>query len=172
MLKKRTFFALATVLVLALFLFKHLGADEEARIASRLEKLQTLASIQVPENRLQALGSSTEIGKFFAEDLSLSLSSSFENEETREYIISGKQEFTQKLVGLRVQASKLEIKLDIEEIEIDGNSANIKVKAAALGSISGVEGEFFDLHLVEIQMVKTSENWIIKSVKHLENLRN
>ena len=172
MLRNRTFIVLATVLILAISLNKLIGADEEARITKRLENLQTLASLEVPENRLQALASATEIGKFFAEDISLSLTSSLENEETREYRISGKQELTQRLAALRLQASKLEIKLDVDEIEIEGDLATIKVKAAALGSLPGVEGEFFDLHLVEIKMIESSDDWIIKSVKHLENLRD
>ena len=146
--------------------FKLLSSDNEAAIELRLTELETALILHDSENRLEAATRAKEIANYF--------SASFRAkgpEGERSYNFEDRKDLQNKITSYRIQATKMEVKFDIEDIEVESNSASLKLKVAVLGAFSEVHGEFFDLHLVELGMEKASGNWLISSAEHLENLR-
>jgi len=160
-----------TLIIIAVLIsaiaYSLLSVDQEAQIRQEMAKLESSLAMTTSENRLEALTKAKEISNFFTKDFSARSEASGE----RQISFKDRQEFQNKIAAYRVQGSKLEVKLQIQEIEIEDETATLESKAAILGSFSSVEGVFFDLHLIEINLRQVSGTWKVSGATHLENLR-
>ncbi len=165
MLSRYWLIALAGVVALiAIPLF--LDTDEE-EILEQLERIRSLAEITSSESGIQQLTRTREIARHFSAHTVYDLTSAGYGIIE----IPSHQELEQKILSGRTRISALELSLDEPVVHIEGSTARITVRGTALGSIRGEQGQFLDIHTIEVLLDKADGDWLVSGARHLRDER-
>ena len=154
----------AVVAAAALFL---LHGSEEDRILDQLEDLRALAEIQAPEGSVELLVKSRLLSEFFTE----SSFYDFTGNGDRLYEIPSRQELAQRIARIRAKLARLELALQDIEVSVEEDSASVLLRGTGLGTIRGEDGQFLEIHSVEIRLEKPDDTWLVKGATHIRNER-
>jgi len=163
--KRYRLIALAAVAALAALFLLH--GSEEDRILERLEDLRALAEVQSPEGSVELLVKSRLLAGFFTE----STFYDFTGTGHRLYEVPSRQELVQRIARIRGKLASLELALQEMQVDIEGDTAQVRLQGTGLGSIRGEEGRFLEIHTVEIQLEKQDDAWMVAGVRHIRNER-
>ena len=167
MLRNRYRFALlVTTAVVVIVLFR--GTSEEEQIRDQLEQIRGLTEIHAPESALEQASKATRISQFFTEQTTFNLS----NAGYRTIEISDREELVGKILRGRATLSSLELALRGPRISIDGDRAQVEFQGSALGSIRGQEGQFLDVHVLNVELTKEEGSWLVLGAQHIRDERN
>jgi hypothetical protein len=165
MLSRYWLIAVAVVMALiAVPLF--LDSDEE-KILDQLERIRALAEITTAESGIQQLTRTREIARQFSNHTVFDLS----NAGYGITEIPDRKELEQKILSARNRLTALELSLDEPEVHIEGRTARVRLRGTALGSIRGEQGQFLDIHTVEVQLSKQDGTWLLSGARHLRDER-
>ena len=163
--KRYPLIVLAAVTALAaLFL---LPGSEEDRILERLEDLRALAGIHAPESSVELLVKSRLLGEFFTETTIYDLT----NKGQRLYKVPSRQELVQHIARIRAQLASLELAFQDMQVSIEGDTARVLCQGTGLGSLRGEDGQFLEIHSVEIRLEKRDDSWMVAGGRHIRNER-
>jgi hypothetical protein len=165
MLKRYRYLLLAIPALLIALPF--LLSSEEDKILDQLEQLRGLAEVHGPEGGIQQATKAREIGRFFSEKTLFDLTSA--GYGTVE--IPDRQKLSQIALKGRATLASLQLTLHDPQVSIDGDSAQVEVRGSAVGSVRGQDGQFLDIHLIRIMLIKEQDNWLVSGAKHLRNER-
>lgn len=154
----------AVVALVSLFL---LHRSEEDKVIGQLEDLRILAEIQAPEGSVELLVKSRLLGEFFTENSSYDLTSSGHSL----YEIPSRQELVQRIARIRARLATLELALEDMQVSIEGDTASVLLRGTGLGTIRGEDGQFLEVHSVEIRLEKPEDTWLIAGGRHIRNER-
>jgi hypothetical protein len=56
-------------------------------------------------------------------------------------------------------------------VRIDDNHATVRVTGTALGATRHGEGQFMDVHRVEIELVRQDGDWLVSGGRHIRDER-
>ena len=157
--------ALAAVVAAALLFL--LQGSEEDRIRERLEDLRALAEVQAPEGSVEMLVKSRLLSEFFTENTFYDLTGSGQ----RLYEIPSRQELAQRIATIRAKLARLELALQDIEVSIEDDAASVLLRGTGLGSIRGEDGQFLEIHRVEIRLEKPEDTWLVAGARHIRNER-
>ena len=155
----------AGLAALAALLYFH--TSEEEQILEQLEALRTLAEVRSPEGGLEQLARAKQMGGFFTERTYFDLSSTgHKNIE-----IPDRQELVQRITRGRARLAALELAVQNPQVSIAGDSARVRLQGSALGSIKGEQGQFLEIHAVEVLLEKAAGDWLVSGAVHLRDER-
>ncbi|MDH3560313.1 MAG: hypothetical protein OEN52_05095, partial [Gammaproteobacteria bacterium] len=77
----------------------------------------------------------------------------------------------QKILSGRNRIIALELSLDEAVVHIEGDTARVRVRGTALGSIRGEQGQFLDIHTIEVLLGKEDGDWRVSGATHLRDER-
>ena len=158
--------ALAAVAALVILFLLH--RSEEDRILGRLEDLRALAEMPAPEGSVELLVKSRLLGEFFTEKTFYDLTSNGH----RLYEIPSRQELVQHIARIRAKLAGLELALEDVQVSIEGDTASVLLRGTGLGTIRGEDGQFLEIHSIEIRLEKLEDTWLIAGGRHIRNERN
>jgi hypothetical protein len=165
MYKRYAWIALGTMAILATVLFFH--ASEEEQILERLEALRVLAEVRSPGVSLEQIARAKQIGAFFREQSHFELSTvGYGN-----IMISDRQELVRRIARGRARLAALELAIQDPQVRIEGNRARLRLQGSALGSIQGEQGQFLEIHSVEVLLEKEAGEWLVAGAVHLRDER-
>ena len=141
--------------------------SEEDRILGRLKDLRTLAEIHAPESSVELLVKSRLLGAFFTESSFYDLTSNGQ----RLYEIPSRQELVQHIARIRARLASLELAADDIQVSVEGDTASVMLRGTGLGTIRGEDGQFLEVHSIEIRLEKLEDTWLIAGGRHLRNER-
>jgi len=164
---KKIVAALASLGV-AYFIFASLpSVGPEKQVRAMLGNLAKEASFATQIPQIEALGKSKTMSQRFSEE------SSFEIllDGARELRLESRKRIREHLLILfkRFDSFSVEFK-KIRFQRVEKREAEVILEAYALGSLMGVDGQFFEAHKLSVALEK-DDSWLITSVRHLENLR-
>ncbi|HYQ73485.1 MAG TPA: nuclear transport factor 2 family protein, partial [Gammaproteobacteria bacterium] len=107
------------------------------------------------------------LGEFFTENTFYDLTGNGQ----RLYEISSRQELVQLIARVRAKLARLELALDDIGVSIEKETASVRLRGTGLGTIRGEEGQFLEVHSVEIQLEKPEDTWLVTGARHLRNER-
>jgi hypothetical protein len=165
MKKRYKLIALAAVAALATLLLLH--RSEEDRILGRLEELRSLAEVQAPEGSVELLVKSRLLGEFFTENSFYDLTGNGQ----RLYEVPSRQELVQRIARVRARLASLELALEDMQVSIEGETASVLLRGTGLGMIRGEDGQFLEIHSVEILLEKQEDTWLVAGGRHIRNER-
>jgi hypothetical protein len=157
--------ALAAVAALVTLFLLH--RSEEDRVLAQLEDLRALAEIQAPEGSVELLVKSRLLGEYFTEKTFYDFTSSGH----RHYEIPSRQELVQRIARIRAKLAVLELALEDIQVSIEGDTASVLLRGTGLGTIRGEDGQFLEIHSVEILLEKLDDAWLIAGGRHIRNER-
>lgn len=166
MQRKASLVLLLSAALLCYFLF--FSDSSEQVLRKNLQELALLVSFgEQKEHPLESLKASREVLGFFvdAPELEFQLSSG------KSFAVETKEELSSRLTALRRALSRFEVNLEVKRVSVSGAKAEVEVVATALGAMPGVEGSFFEAHLVQVYFTKASGEWLISGVTQIKNLR-
>jgi hypothetical protein len=158
--------ALAAVAALVILFLLH--RSEEDRILGQLEDLRALAEMQAPEGSVELLVKSRLLGEFFTEQTFYDLTSHGHGL----YEIPSRQELVQRIARRRAQLAGLELALEDMQVSIEGDTASVLLRGTGLGTLRGEDGQFLEIHSIEIRLEKLEDTWLIAGGRHIRNERN
>jgi hypothetical protein len=153
--------------VMALIVVPLLLDSEAEKILDQLERIRGLAEITSPESSIQQLTRTREIARQFANHTVFDLG----NAGYGITEISSRQELEQKILSARNRITALELSLAVPLVDIEGDLARVRLKGTALGSIRGEQGQFLDIHTVEVLFTKENGTWRVSGARHLRDER-
>jgi hypothetical protein len=156
------FVALAALL--ALFL---LYTDDEEKIRARLEELRVLTEVLSVESGVEQLTKARQIGRYFTGQTVFDLTNAGHG-TTR---IPTRQELVQRVMKARTRLSSLELALQDMQVSVDGDVATVRVQGSALGAIRGEQGQFLEIHTIEVMLEEVADTWLISGARHLRDER-
>jgi hypothetical protein len=163
--KRYQLIALAAVTALtALFL---LHDSEKDRILEQLEDLRELAEIHAPESSIELLVKSRLLGEFFTENTFYD----FTSNGNRLYEVPSRQELVQHIARIRAKLAHLELALQDVEVSIEDATARVTIRGSGLGSIRGEDGQFLEIHSIEVLLEKLDNTWLVTGGRHIRNER-
>jgi hypothetical protein len=157
--------ALAAVAALVTLLLLH--RSEEDRIRGQLEELRSLAEIQALEGSVELLVKSRLLGEFFTENSSYDLTGTGHGL----YEIPSRQELVQHIARIRARLASLELELEDMQVSIEDNTARVLLQGTGLGTMRGEDGQFLEIHSIEIRLEKPEDTWLIAGGRHIRNER-
>jgi hypothetical protein len=163
--RRHLLISLAAVAVIGLVFLLHVS--EEDRVLKQLEDLLTLAGIHSPESSLEVLVKSRLLGEFFTETTFYDLT----NNGQRLYEVPSRQELVQHIARIRAQLASLEFTLQDIEVSIEGDTARVQLQGTGQGSIRGADGQFLEIHSIEVLLEKPEDTWLVTGARHLRNER-
>ena len=140
---------------------------EEEKILAQLERIRALAEITSAESGIQRLTRTREIARQFDHHTVFDLS----NAGYGVTEIASRQELEQRILSARSRITALELDLEESHVEIEGDTARVRCRGSALGSIRGEPGQFLDIHTVEVLLTKTDGAWLVSGARHLRDER-
>ncbi|NNG13416.1 MAG: SnoaL-like domain-containing protein [Halobacteria archaeon] len=153
--------------VMALIAVPLLLNSEEEKILDQLERIRGLAEITSPEDGIQQLTRTRKIARQFANHTVFDLvNAGYGITE-----ISSRQELEQKIISARNRITALELSLAEPRVAIEGDTATVRFRGTALGSIRGEQNQFLDIHTVEVLLSKTDGTWLVSGARHLRDER-
>jgi hypothetical protein len=163
--KRYQLIALAAVTALAALFLLH--GSEEDRILGQLEDLRELAEINAPESSIEVLVKSRLLGEFFTENTFYDLTSS----GNRLYEVPSRQELVQHIARIRAKLASLELAAQGIEVSIEGDTARVMLRGTGLGSIRGEDGQFLEIHSIEVLLEKLGDTWLVTGGRQIRNER-
>ncbi|MDH3527564.1 MAG: nuclear transport factor 2 family protein [Gammaproteobacteria bacterium] len=142
-------------------------STEEEQILEQLERIRSLAEITSAENGIQQLSRTREIARQFSAHTVFDLTSAGYGITE----IPSRQELEQKILSGRNRIIALELSLDEPVVHIEGDTARVRVRGTALGSIRGEQGQFLDIHTIEVLLGKEDGDWRVSGATHLRDER-
>jgi hypothetical protein len=152
------------ILALLVILFLLHDSDEEA-ILSQLERLREQAAITEPESGIEQLARANNIADSFSETTVFDLTSAGHGTTT----IATRQELVRQIIAVRSRLSSLEIDLQQTQVQVEGDTARVLATGSGLGSLTGQQGEFLEIHSGVITLVRTNGEWLITGATHLRD---
>ncbi len=167
MSKKLKIILFALSLTIIFLFLKSFLTPEEKIIKDKLLELNSLAQFSEKLKLVEGAARSKRAVKFFDNQVKISWSL---NEESKFYDFSSEMLRKNALLVYN-HLNKFETNLDFKEIAVKGDTAIVKVKASALGSMLQNEGSFFEIHLVNVVLKKKNKEWLVKKITQIRNLR-
>jgi hypothetical protein len=152
MFNRYTLIALVGLVVLAGLLLLRTG--EADVILAQLQQLREQAGITAPESGIEQLARANRIAGFFSETA-----------------IASRQELIRQIIMLRARLASLELDLQEVQVHIDGDTARVQLTGSALGSLTGQQGQFLEIHSGIITLAKENGDWLITGARHLRDER-
>ena len=156
---------IAAFVMLTAFLFLH--KSEAEKILALLEEIRSHTEVIEAESGIIQATRAKKIGQLFNEQTTYNLT----NAGYSIYEIGSRQELIQTILKGRASLSSLKLELNNPQVTINGDTASVEVTGRALGSSRNSEGQFLEIHRIEIQLDKSEDNWLIKSVWHIHDER-
>jgi hypothetical protein len=153
-------FAVVAIILVVFLLFR---GSEEDRILGVLDELRVLGEIKEPEASIAQLASARQISQYFTDVTQFDLT----NLGHQTYAIESREELARIILKGRATLSALELLLRDADVTIEGDRAEVKVQASALGTIKGERGQFFDVHRIRITLERVEGEWRINGGQHL-----
>jgi hypothetical protein len=163
--KRYYLIALAVAVALAAVLLLH--GSEEDRVLEQLEDLRKLAEIHAPESSVEVLVKSRLLGEFFTEGTFYDFTSSGQ----RLYEIPSRQELVQHIARIRAKLASLELALQDMQVSIEDATARVTLRGTGLGSIRGEDGQFLEIHSIEVMLEKPDDTWLVAGARHIRDER-
>lgn len=169
MSRTRIIGAMVVVILALVFLWP---SDREAAVRGQLESLRQSAEVDRRLTLFEAGEQSAGVLKHFDESVTFSM----ELEDVDRVEIVGKEELKKRLIQAYTQLNSLEVAFRNISLEFSADKAVARLDASVLGAMPGNEGQFLEMHRIEITLRTSSGNplqssWLVHSVQHLENLR-
>jgi hypothetical protein len=155
--------AVAAIIIAVLFFSR----SEEEKILERLEQIRELAELGETEGGIQQAARARQISQYFGEQTSFDLS----NAGYPHYTIPSREELTRRILSGRGRLSTLELAMQIRQVTIEGDSARVQLQGSALGAMRGERERFLEIHLVEVLMRKTGDEWLVVGARHIRDER-
>ena len=155
--------AVAAIVIAVLFFTR----SEEEKILEQLEHIRELTGLRETESGIQQAARAREISQYFEEQTSFDLS----NAGYPHYTIPSRQELAQRILTGRGRLSTLELAMQIPQVSIEGDSARVQLQGSALGTMRGERDRFLEIHLVEVFMKKTGDEWLVVGARHIRDER-
>lgn len=125
-----------------------LRASDEEKILAILHEMRTLAEISEPESGISQAATARQLSRYFDELTIYDLT----NAGYRIVEISSRQELARQILKIRSMLSMLKLSMQNPMVNIDGNRAKVELLGSALGSSRNVQGQFLEIHRVEISL--------------------
>lgn len=154
----------AIVLVITVLLMR---PSETERILALLEELRTHTEVHAPESGIEQLTRAGQIGKFFSEQTVFDLRSA----GYRSYEIPERHELVQRIARGRARLASLQLDILEPRVNIEGDIARVQLKGTALGTITGEQDQFLEIHRFEVTLGKYDGRWLITGARHLRDER-
>lgn len=164
---KKSYLWTVALLAAALLAWLLLGSSEEQRILDRLEQIRTLSEIREQEDAVTGLGKARRLGNLFTAQTRYDLTT-LGHGITH---INSRDELVQKIVAGRNRLVSLELGILAPEVSIDGEHATLELTGTALGATHGGQGQFMDVHRIEIELVREDGDWLVRGGRHLRDER-
>lgn len=164
-LKHYGLFLLAGIAVLVALVM--LRDSEAEKILQQLDNIRILAEVHAPESAIEQASKASRIGQAFRERTRYDLT-------TAGYgiiDIQSRQELIQDILRGRATLASLELAMDNPQVHIDGNQARVELQGSATGSTRGAQGQFLDIHRVEILLEKDQDKWLVAGARHIRDER-
>ena len=156
---------LAGLALLAIVLLLRTG-DEDA-ILSQLRKLREQTGITEPESGIEQLAKANSIADSFSDATVFDLTGAGYGTTA----IATRKELVRHIIALRSRLSSLEIDLQQTQVQIDGDTAQVLATGSGLGSLTGQQGQFLEVHSGVITLVRKNDDWLITGATHLRDER-
>jgi hypothetical protein len=163
--KRYILIALAAGVILAAVFLLH--RSEEDRILGQIEELRELAEIQTREGSVELLVKSRLLGEFFTENTFYDMTGNGQ----RLYEVPSRQELVQRIARMRAKLARLELVLEDMQVSIEDDTARVQLRGTGLGTIRGEDGQFLEIHSIEIQLEKQEDTWLVAGGRHIRNER-
>ena len=160
-----TLIILTGLLILAGMLLLR-SSDEEA-ILAQLELLREQAGISGPESGIEQLATANSLAAMFSETTAFDLTSA--GHGTR--AMATRQELVRQIIALRARLSSLELDMQEARVQVDGDTARVQLTGSALGSLTGQQGQFMEIHSGYITLARHNGDWLITGATHLQDER-
>ncbi len=165
MFNRYTLIALVGLVVLAGLLLLRTG--EVDVILAQLQQLREQAGITAPESGIEQLARANRIAGFFSESTLFDLGNAGHGTTA----IASRQELIRQIIMLRARLASLELDLQEVQVHIDGDTARVQATGSALGSLTGQQGQFLEIHSGIITLAKENGDWLITGATHLQDER-
>lgn len=166
MIKKRVI-RLAAGFVAAAGIWLLLRPGEEQRILDRLEQVRALAEVRDQESTLAQLNRARQLSALFGTRTRYDLTTLGHGITE----IDSREELAQRIAAGRSKLASLELDLLAPVVQIEGDRATVGVTGTALGATRGGEGQFMDVHRVEIEFVRQDGDWLVSGGRHVRDER-
>jgi hypothetical protein len=143
------------------------GDNGEQRVLDRLEEIRALTEVRDQENPLTRLARAKQLSTLFMAQTYYDLTT-LDHGTTS---INSRDELAQRIVAGRSKLVSLELTLLAPQVQIDGDQATVRITATALGAVRGGEGQFMDVHTVEIELVREGGDWLVSGGRHIRDER-
>ncbi len=163
--KRYKLIALAAGVILAAVFLLH--RSEEDRILGQIEDLRSLAEIHTQEGSVELLVKSRLLGEYFTENTFFDMTGSGH----RLYEVPSRQELVQRIARIRAKLASLELALEDMQVSIEDDTARVQLRGTGLGTIRGEDGQFLEIHSIEIQLEKLEDTWLVAGGRHIRNER-
>jgi len=157
----------AAFIVAAAGVWLLLRPGEEQRILDRLEQVRALAEVRDPENALAQLNRARQLSALFSTRSRYDLTTLGHGITE----IDSREELAQRIAAGRGRLASLELDLLAPVVEIAGDRATVGVTGTARGATRGGDGQFMDVHRVEIELVRQDGNWLVSGGRHVRDER-
>ncbi|MGB5259453.1 MAG: nuclear transport factor 2 family protein [Gammaproteobacteria bacterium] len=144
-----------------------LGDSEEQRMLDQLEQIRVLAEVRDQENPLTRLGRAKQLSTLFTAQTRYDLTTLGHGIT----VINSRDELAQRILAGRSKLVTLELGLLAPEVQIDGDRAIVVITGTALGATHGGEGQFMDVHRIEIELVEEDGDWLVSGGRHIRDER-
>lgn len=165
MFNRYTLTGLTGLLVVAVLWLMH-SSDEQV-ILAQLQLLREQAGITEPETGIEQLARANGIAAFFSEATRFDLSSAGYGTTS----IATRQDLARLVITLRSRLSSLELDLQEAQVTIEGDTARVQVTGSGLGSVTGRQGQFLEIHSGVITLARENGDWLITGATHLRDER-
>ncbi|MGB5304734.1 MAG: nuclear transport factor 2 family protein [Gammaproteobacteria bacterium] len=152
------------VLLAALILLR---SSETEKILQQLEDIRVLAEVHSAETALEQARKARQIGQAFSEQTRYDLT----NAGHGIIDITSRKELVQNILRGRATLAALELAMDDPQVHIDGDTARVELQGSATGSSRGAQGQFLDIHTVEILLEKDQDGWLVTGARHIRDER-
>jgi len=164
---KKAWVWLAVVLLVAAGGWLLLSASEEQRILDRLEQIRALAEVREQESALAQLNRARQLSALFTPQTRYDLTTLGHGITE----IASREELARRIVAGRSKLVSLELTLLAPVVTITAEHATVGVTGTALGATRGGEGQFMDVHRVEIELVRQDGDWLLSGGRHIRDER-
>jgi hypothetical protein len=165
MLNRYTLAGLGALFVLALVYL--LYTSEEDRIREQLEQIRALGEIRSKETAIEQLAKAREIGRSFSGQTLFDLRSA--GHGTLE--IGSRDELVRRIIRGRARLESLELTLQDIEVDIEADTAEVRVQGSALGLIKGEPDPFLEIHSGVVMLRREADTWRVTGARHLRDER-
>lgn len=164
---KKSFAWIPALVVVAAAAWLLLGNGEEQRILDRLEQIRALTEVRDRENALTRLGRAKQLSTLFSAQTRYDLTTLGHGITE----INSREELAQRIAAGRSKMASLELGLLAPQVQIDGDHATVGITGTALGATHGGDGQFMDVHRVEIELVREDGDWLVRGARHIRDER-